>query len=346
MMKKIFRISLVLLALIFGIAAWVLFTPATAFSDKSVYVIVQPTQNVKETLMKEMEKQQALKSPSVFNFLASTINIWPRIKPGRFKIEKNETLFSILKKFRGNKQEQSKLVINKLRVPGDLAKIIGKNFSMDSTQAIGFLQNNDSLKQFGVDTTTFMELVIPDTYFFYWNATMPQIITKLKKAHDQFWQKNNRTEKAAALGLTPNEVYILASIVEEETRNNAEKDTIASVYINRLQTNMPLGADPTIKYALKDFGLKRILLKHLTIESPFNTYKNKGLPPGPVCTPSIETLDATLNAPKTDYFYFVAKSDFTEAHHFSKTYAEHLYFANQYQQALDAAMKKKDSPNP
>ncbi len=345
-MKKVFRISLVLLVILAALAAWILFTPATAFPEKSAYVIVTPNEHIKESLPAKIEQAQLLKSPSVFHFLASVTNTWSHVRPGRFKLEKDENLLSIIRKFRGNKQEPSKLVINKLRVAGDLAKLIGKNFNLDSARAMAYLQQNDSLRQFGVDTTTLFELIIPDTYFFYWNASMPQILSKLKKERDLFWQKNNRTEKATALGLTPGEVYILASIVEEETRNNAEKDTIASVYLNRLQANMPLGADPTIKFALKDFGLKRILLKHLAIESPFNTYKNKGLPPGPVCTPSPETIDATLAAPKTDYFYFVAKSDFSEAHHFSKTYAEHLFFAQQYQQALDAAMKKKESSNP
>jgi len=323
--------------------AWILFSPATAIRDKSAFVLVTDQNKTAIQVMQEIKEKNILKSPSVFDFLATKTNTWQRMRPGRFKISQGENLFTLLRRFRNNQQEQSKLIINKIRVPSDLAKLIGKNFRIDSTQAMLFLNNPDSLKQFGVDTTTLFYLIIPDTYFFYWNTSLQAIFSKLKKESDLFWQKNHRLEKAASLGLTRNEVYTLASIVEEETNNNDEKDTIASVYINRLRTGMPLGADPTIKYALKDFGLKRILLKYLNVASPYNTYKNKGLPPGPICTPSIETIDATLQAPNTDFFYFVAKSDFSDGHHFSKDYAEHLYYANEYQRALDSLMEKKKS---
>lgn len=340
-MKKILLVITSIIFILACIAAWILFSPATAFPEKSVYILVPQKENTDKQVMDEIMQKNILKSPSVFNFLATNMHIWQHVKSGRFKINQGENLYAILRKLKNNQQEQSKLVINKLRVPADLAKLIGKNFSIDSAHAMLFLSNPDSLKQLGVDTTTLFYLVIPDTYFFYWNTPVIDILSKLKKESDDFWQKNHRLEKAAALGLSRDEIYTLASIVEEETRNNDEKDTIASVYINRLRAGMPLGADPTIKFALKDFGLKRILLKHLTVASPFNTYKNKGLPPGPVCTPSAVTIDATLDAPKTDYLYFVAKSDFTEGHHFSKTYAEHLFFANEYQRALDILMDNK-----
>ena len=344
-MKKILVIILIVIILFTGIFCWILFSPATAFPQKSVYILVPQKENTEKQVTDEITQKSILKSPSVFNFLATNTHTWQHVKPGRIKIDQGENLYTILRKLKNNQQEQSKLVINKLRVPADLAKLIGKNFSIDSAHAMLFLGNPDSLKQFGVDTTTLFYLVIPDTYFFYWNTSVKDILSKLKKESDTFWQKNHRLEKAAALGLSRDEIYTLASIVEEETRNNEEKDTIASVYINRLQAGMPLGADPTIKFALKDFGLKRILLKHLSVVSPFNTYKNKGLPPGPVCTPSAVTIDATLDAPKTGYFYFVAKSDFTEGHHFSKSYAEHLFFANEYQRALDTIMEKKKTEN-
>ncbi|MGN6619393.1 MAG: endolytic transglycosylase MltG, partial [Ilyomonas sp.] len=153
-----------------------------------------------------------------------------------------------------------------------------------------------------------------------------------------FWEKNNRLEKAKALGFTPQQVYTLASIVEEETNKDDEKGDIASVYINRYNKGMPLGADPTIKFALKDFALKRILYGHLNVNSPYNTYRNKGLPPGPICTPQKVTIDAVLDAPKTNYLFFVARSDFSGYHHFSDNYAEHQQYARLYQKALDEWM--------
>jgi UPF0755 protein len=166
-------------------------------------------------------------------------------------------------------------------------------------------------------------------------------LKRLQTEQQNFWEKNNRLQKAESLGFTPKQVYTIASIVEEETNKHNEKGNIASVYINRFHKGMPLGADPTVKFALKDFGLKRIYHKHLQVESPFNTYRNQGLPPGPICTPSPKTIDAVLNAPKTDYIFFVAKSDFSGYHTFATNYADHLRYAKEYQKALDEYLLKK-----
>ena len=148
------------------------------------------------------------------------------------------------------------------------------------------LTNNDSLKQFAADTNTVMSLLIPDTYQLKWNLSLNDIMNRLKTESDKYWQQNNRIEKAKQHGLTPLQAYTIASIVEEETNKESDKGKIASVYINRLDKGMPLAADPTIKYALRDFSLKRILFGHLSVASSYNTYRNKGLPPGPICTPS------------------------------------------------------------
>jgi UPF0755 protein len=223
----------------------------------------------------------------------------------------------------------------------DLARLIGKNFKADSTQVMQFLQSNDSLKAFGVDTNTAMTLVIPNTYSFYWNTPLHNIFKKLAAEKEQFWAKNNRKEKAAKLGFTPEQAYTLASIVEEETIRDDEKGNIASVYINRLRIGMEMGADPTIKFALNDFSIKRILEKHLNVQSPYNTYRNTGLPPGPICTPSIVTIDATLNAPKTDYLFCCAKADFSGYHNFAATYEQHLKYADEYQKELNRIAKAK-----
>jgi UPF0755 protein len=165
----------------------------------------------------------------------------------------------------------------------------------------------------------------------------------LKSEATTFWEKNDRKGQAAELGLTPQQVYTIASIVEEETNKQDEKGNIASVYINRLNKGMPLGADPTVKFALKDFGLKRILYQHLQVASPYNTYRNQGLPPGPICTPSSKTIDAVLKAPKTDYLFFVAKSDFSGYHSFATNFADHIKLAKEYQRALDEYLEKKQS---
>jgi UPF0755 protein len=182
--------------------------------------------------------------------------------------------------------------------------------------------------------------VIPNTYSIYWNTPAEKIIDKLHTEKEKFWN-SEREAKAKALNLTPEQVYIMASIVEEETNREADKGKIASVYMNRIAAGIKLQADPTVKFALKNFALTRILHGHLTYASPFNTYQNLGLPPGPICTPSIKTIDAVLNAPQTNYIYFVAKPDFNGYSNFATSYAEHLVFAKAYQQALDSLMKAK-----
>jgi len=228
-----------------------------------------------------------------------------------------------------------------LRTKENFARLLGKNFSFDSLTAMHFFTSNDSLLPLDADTNTLFTLVIPDTYLFNWNTQPRSLLIKLKEQEEKFWNNNNRLQLAREQGLTPLQVYTVASIVEEETNKDDEKGSVASVYINRMNRGMPLGADPTVKYALRDFSLKRIYFKHLAVESAYNTYRYKGLPQGPICTPSQATIDAVLNAPKTDYLFFVAKSDFSGYHHFSNNFAEHDRYAKEYQQALDTLIKNK-----
>ena len=185
-----------------------------------------------------------------------------------------------------------------------------------------------------------MTAIIPNTYLLQWNSTFKKLFTRLKSEEEKFWT-DDRKAKAAAKNLTPAEVYTMASIVEEETNKPEDKLLIASSYINRINKGMKLEADPTVKYAMRNFGLKRILHGHLQYESPYNTYRNVGLPPGPICTPSTKTIDAVLGAPKTDYIFFVAKPDFKGYSNFAATYAEHLVFAKAYQKALDSLILSK-----
>jgi UPF0755 protein len=203
-----------------------------------------------------------------------------------------------------------------------------------------FLLDHDTLAKFNLDTNTVMTVVFPNTYTYFWNTTPSRIFDKLYSEYRQFWTEE-RKALADSLGLNPQSAYTLASIVEEETNANDEKGNIASVYLNRIRTGMRLGADPTVKYALRDFSLKRIYKKHLEVVSPYNTYKVAGLPPGPICTPSVTTLDSVLHSPKTDYIYFVARSDFAGYHQFTTNYADHLKYAKIYQHALDSLIKVK-----
>lgn len=339
--NKILLAAAAIILLFILIGAWILFSSATNFDEKKKYLYVRDLNNVPDNILHQTDTAHLIKNFGAFKTLAAAWNVWSRVKPGRFEIAKGENLYSILQKLRHNEQSDVRLVINKLRINEDLAKVIGKTFSSDSSQTISFLNDNEALKYLGIDSNLITSIIIPDTYFFNWTSSPKIIIERLKNEHEKFWEKDNRRQKADALGLSPLQVTTIASIVEEETNKNDEKGNIASVYINRFKKGMPLGADPTIKFALKDFKLKRILYKDLEISSPYNTYINKGLPPGPICTPQTVTIDAVLNAPRTDYLFFVAESSFNGYHHFSNNFAEHDRYAKLYQQALTVFMKRK-----
>jgi UPF0755 protein len=239
------------------------------------------------------------------------------------------------------KQEPVRFVINKFRTKEDFARYAGRLLECDSAEVAHFLMSVDSMGRFGHDTLTAMSLVIPNTYEIYWNTDAGSLIRRMSVEHDRFWTAE-RKEKANRLGLTPVEVYTMASIIEEESTKKKDKPLIASVYVNRIEKGMTLSADPTLKYALRDFGLKRIRFKHIDAagNSPFNTYRVKGLPPGPICTPSQETIDAVLDAPKTTYLFFCARPDFSGYHDFASDELQHMANARAYQRALDSLYGK------
>lgn len=342
-MKKTATYLIIIIVLIAAFAALKVLGSATAFQENKKYLLVYTGKTDEASVMHFIKKNELLKNPGIFSWVAEKMDVWKRLKPGRFELEKGESILSIARMLRNNRQSAVKLVINKLRTKSDLATLLSKNFEADSTAVMNFIYNADSLKKLEVNENTFMTIVIPNTYTFYWNTSPGKIFRRLKSEKDNFWQKNEREQKAQKLGFTPAQVYTIASIIEEETNKLDEKGNVASVYINRYRSGMRLGADPTIKFALNDFSLKRIYEKHLQVESPYNTYKKAGLPPGPICTPSSKTIDAVLNSPTTNYMYFVAKSDFSGYHTFSTTYTEHLQHAKEYQKALDEMIVRKQN---
>ena len=273
----------------------------------------------------------------MFKWLAGKLNVWERLRPGKYEIEKGSSLLMLARKLRNGSQSPVNLVITKLRTRNDFAGLVGRKFESDSTAMLRFMQSNDSLKKFDLDTNTVMTAVFPNTYSLLWNSEPQKIFRKLNEQRTKFWT-DARKQKAKQLGLTPEQVHTLASIVEEETLRNDEKPTVASVYLNRLNKGMNLGADPTIKFAVGDFSIKRVRLGHIssTASSPYNTYRNKGLPPGPICTPSETTIDAVLNAAQTDYLFFCAKPNGNGYHAFASNDVEHAKNAKAYQQWLDS----------
>lgn len=341
-MKKFFALLATLVVLGGCIGVYMIYGSATNFSESYKMVLITQSNTNKQNLTKTLLENDIISNGFAFEQLGNQLKIWDRINEGKYKVTKGENLLNIVRMFRNNKQAEINLVINKIRLPQDLAKLIAKNFSTDSATVLSTLQSSQTLLSNDADSNSFLFNIIPNTYSFYWSTPVEKMIERLAAESKKFWSENNRSQQAAQLGLTPLQACIIASIVEEETNQNDEKGKVASVYINRLNKGMPLGADPTIKFALKDFSLKRILFNHLAVESPYNTYRNKGLPPGPICTPSIKTIDAVLQAPRTDYLFFVAEPNLTGHHHFSNNYAEHERYAKIYQSWLNKYMKNKD----
>ena len=339
-MKKVVAVLLIVVSIAALYTGWQIFGPTLAAPEGKYFYI--PTGAPFQKVISDLQQQEIISGTFFFDKIARQVKYYKNVKPGRYEIKDGMSVYNLLKMLKSGRQSPVRLVINKLRTKEDLAKKIGQQFEADSLETIRFLGSNDSLKSYGVDSHTVMTLVIPNTYLINWNSNFRKIFNRLKDEQVKFWNKE-RTKKAAAMNLTPQQVYTMASIVEEETNKLKDKGLIASVYMNRINKGMKLEADPTVKYAMRDFGLKRILYGHLAYPSPYNTYQNKGLPPGPISTPSAETIDAVLDAPSTDYIFFVAKPDFNGYSNFAATYAEHLVYAKEYQKALDELIRKKQA---
>lgn len=331
-MKK--KILLGLTALILLIAVffgWNFLGPTVRVPEqKYLYIRTGATFNdVTDSLL----KNKIIGTSTWFNMI-SRIAKYKVIKPGRYEITEGMSVLELVRKLRNGIQTPVNFVITKIRTREVLAGRIGRFFECDSTAMLAFLNNTDSLKPFGLDTNTVMVAALPLTYTLKWNSTPSRIFREFYTAWSIFWTPE-RKQKADSLGLTPAQVSILASIIDEETNAASDRPYIASVYLNRIRIGMPLQADPTVKFALRNFGLRRIYQAHTETESPYNTYRNRGLPPGPICTPAEHTIDAVLNAPKTDYIYFVASPAFDGTHVFTTNYKDHMTQARLYQKELN-----------
>lgn len=276
-----------------------------------------------------------------FHTLTNHSGYAEHIRTGRYAIRPGDGALKIWRHLKNGLQEPVNLTIPSVRTLDKLAGEVGKRLMMDSTTLYKALTNEEMCKKYGYDTATIACMFIPNTYDIYWNTSVEKFFDRMQKESKKFWNFE-RTEKAKNMNLTPNEVITLASIVDEETANNAEKPMVAGMYYNRLKlrdaeypNGMPLQADPTIKFAWKKFELKRIYNNLLYIDSPYNTYKNTGLPPGPIRIPSVAGIDAVLNHVHHDYLYMCAKEDFSGTHNFAKTYQEHLQNAAKYSKALN-----------
>ena len=269
-----------------------------------------------------------------FDWVARQKSYPQLVKAGRFKISNGMSNNQLINMLRSGAQEPVKITIGKVRSVKRLAELVGNKLEMSDEDLYMVLTDNMFLSKMGKTQETVFTLFISDTYYFNWNTSAEQFVERMYAESVKFWNESRR-EQAKDVNLTPDEAYTLASIVEEETIKNDEKPDVAGVYLNRIRIGMPLQADPTVKYAVGDFELKRILNKHLEVESPYNTYKHRGLPPGPICIPSKSSIDAVLNYNKHKYLYFCAKDDFSGYHAFARTLIEHNVNAEKYRKALN-----------
>ncbi len=267
--------------------------------------------------------------------LARHMNYDQHIRTGRYAIMPGVSAFKVFRQIRNGLQESIHLTIPEVRTMERLAAVLGQKLMLDSAAIADALLSQEVCQQYGYDTCTMAAMFVPNTYDVYWDTKMDRLLMRMQKEHDKFWS-GEREAKAAKMMLTPIEICTLASIIDEETANNSEKPMIAGMYLNRLHKGMPLQADPTIKFALKQFQVKRIWQKMLETDSPYNTYRNVGLPPGPIKIASIQGIDAVLNHSEHNYLYMCAKEDFSGTHNFATTYAEHLRNAARYTKALNS----------
>lgn len=271
-----------------------------------------------------------------FRSVAKMMKLDHSVRAGRYELRPGMSARDVVAMFRGGAQTPLKITFNNIRTLDDLAGRLGNQLMADSAQFAELLDNDRTPARYGFTEAEFIGMFIPNTYEVYWTISPEALLDRLAQEYERFWS-GSRADKLAALGMTSKEVSTLASIVEEETAIIDEMPAIAGVYINRLHRKMRLQADPTVKYAVGDPTLKRVLHKHLEVDSPYNTYKYAGLPPGPIRMPSIQAIDAVLNYQRHGYIYFCAKPDFSGRHAFAKTLSEHNRNAQAYSRALNAA---------
>lgn len=331
-MKKRILLGLALSVLLLtAFIAWHIFGP-TVKPPQEKYLYVRTGSNYEE-LVRQLEEEKIVTSASWFR-LASKLIGYSQVRPGKYEITKGMSVSDLVRMLRNGRQTPVKFVVTKIRTREVLASRIGRAFECDSLEMIRFLNSPDSLNAYGLDTNTVMAAVMPLTYTLKWNSTARNVFEQFHTAWSKFWTEERR-RKADSLRLNITQVSTLASIIDEETNAPSDRPNIASVYLNRIAKGMPLQADPTVKFALREFGLRRIYQAHTRFESPYNTYTTKGLPPGPICTPAEATIDAVLDSPKTDYLYFVASPKFDGTHVFTTNYKDHLKEARIYQQELN-----------
>ncbi|MBQ3538974.1 MAG: endolytic transglycosylase MltG [Bacteroidaceae bacterium] len=301
--------------------------------DNTSYIYIYPNDSA-STIIKKIQEAVHPANISGFKLLAYHNNLDKQKRTGKYAIYDGDNMHTLYRRIVSNQQTPVKVTVPATRTIEQMVGIVCNQLMIDSVQLNEFTVTPGFYNRIGYTEETLPTLFLPNTYEVYWNIEPERFIIRMMKERRAFWNEE-RCGKAAALGLTIEEVATLASIVDEETNNDAEKPIVAGLYVNRLKRGMLLQADPTVKYALGDFTRKRILKEDLETDSPYNTYKYKGLPPGPIRIPTLQAIESVLNHTKHNYIYMCAKEDFSGTHNFATTLAEHNANARRYQQALN-----------
>lgn len=284
-----------------------------------------------------LEKDAKVGNTLAFKQVASILQYGAKIRSGRYELKSGMNNFQLVRILRSGRQTPVKLSFNNIRTKEQLAARLGVQLMADSASIIKLLNDSAFLSTYNLNPNTSISLFIPNTYEVFWNITAEEVFSRMNKEYNKFWTEERKT-KAATIPLTQAEVSSLASIVEEETNNKTDRPMVAGLYINRLRLKMPLQADPTVKFALGDFSIKRILFGHLRTKSPYNTYKNIGLPPGPIRVATPNGIDAVLNFSHHNYIYMCASETLNGEHKFAATWEEHKINAAKYQKELNERM--------
>ncbi|HBX44653.1 endolytic transglycosylase MltG [Limibacterium fermenti] len=301
--------------------------------NETVYVYIDSQTNY-EAVVRQLKEKKALSSERIFDLLARQMKYPQAVKTGRYAVTDGMNILDVLRTLRSGKQAPVNLTFNNIRTKENLAGRLSQQLMADSLSILDVLEDEEKALSFGFNEYTFVAMFLPNTYEVYWDTSVDRLFERMHREYTVFWN-DERRNKASAIGLSPVEVSTLASIVEEEATFADEYPVVAGLYLNRLNKGMRLEADPTVKFAVGDFSLRRILYRHLEIESPYNTYKHTGLPPGPIRVPSIQAIEAVLSPQQHSYLFMCAKDDLSGRHNFAVTHAEHARNAARYQRALN-----------
>ena len=333
------RVILFLALLILAAAAWKgwrmyeeIWGGATGFYEDSKVVFI-PSDSSFEEMMGVLLTEEVLKDTVSFKQTA-TLKKFENVKPGRYRFSRGMSNNDIVNMLRIGNQEPVRLLVKSARLPEEMAGIIASQLELDSLELSQAMSSTQLASKYGFSKDNFRTMFLPNTYEMKWNISTEEFIQRMAKEYKAFWN-DERLAKARSKGLSQSDCTTLASIVKAETAKRDEAPLVAGLYLNRIKKGIPLQADPTLIYAAGDFSIKRVLDKHKEINSPYNTYKNAGLPPGPINFPETNYIDAVLNAASHDYIYMCAKPDFSGYHNFAKSYNQHLQNAKKYQQALN-----------